>query len=52
MVKKEICDVCGKEIPKLNICSLVGFRWSIFLTKIENKDFCSTKCLKKFVGGL
>ena len=46
MVEKKYCDVCGEEIKTGYY--LWGARYHLYGNHLD-KDFCSIKCLKKFV---
>ncbi len=47
MTKKEICDECGKETEKESITLI--YHKKTFFGKFYSKDFCSIKCLIKFL---
>jgi len=53
-MKKEICDECGKEIEEHYGARIFGQRWHLWgiIGRDIDGDFCSLKCLKKFVEKL
>ena len=51
MTDKKFCDICGNELKEFGE-SIFGSRWlfwGIIQTKHINADFCSEKCLLKFI---
>ncbi len=50
-MEKKYCDVCEKEIGKemLHLFSQTFMLWGKIYTGTISRDFCSKKCLIKFV---
>lgn len=50
MTSKKYCDECGKEIKEFGT-SFYGSKWKLYgvFSFSADGDFCSIKCLKKYL---